>query len=111
MTAYTTNPAQDIDGDGDTETNFFDYLEGCIKDDITTFKTNGTAETNEGATKCDPLDPQTYSVDWVFTNNETKIEVGGEEFNLVELTATSLKISYSYNVAGVTYTDTVTFGH
>ena len=62
MTAFTINPAVDVDFDGDTETNVFEVLDGCIKDDLTTFKTNGTAEGNEGASKCDSADPQTYIV-------------------------------------------------
>jgi len=111
MTGYTINPAADIDLDGDTETNVFDYIDGCIKDDFTTFKTNGTAEGNEGASKCDNADPQTYSLTWSFTSNETKLILDGDEYNLVELTATKLRISYSYVDTGVTYTEEVTFGH
>jgi len=111
MTAFTTNPAQDLDSDGDVETNVFDYLEACFKDDITTFKTNGTAEVNEGATKCDPTDPQTFSISWSFTANETKLVVDGEEFTLTELTATTIKIKDTYVDAGITYTDEITFTH
>lgn len=111
MTAYTVNPAIDFDLDGDTETNIFDILDGCVKDDVTTFKTNGTAEGNEGATKCDTADPQTYSLTWSFASNETKLNLDGTEYNLVELTATILRFSYSDVVNGVTYTEEVTFGH
>lgn len=111
LTAYTINPAADLDFDGDTETNVFIYLDGCIKDDVTTFKTNGTAEGDEGATKCDAADPQTYSLTWSFTSNETKINIDGDEYNLIELTATTIKISSSYVDTGVTYTEEITFGH
>lgn len=78
---------------------------------MTTFKTNGTAEGDEGATKCDVLDDQTFTLPWSFTSNETKINIDGDEYNLLELTATTLKISYSYVDTGVTYTEEVTFGH
>ena len=111
MTAYTINPAADLDLDGDTETNVFDYIDGCVKDDVTTFKTNGTAEGDEGASKCDALDPQTYSLTWSFASNETKINLDGNEFNLVELTATKLRISSSFVDNAVTYTEEVSFGH
>jgi hypothetical protein len=111
MTANTINPAIDIDFDGDTETNLFDFLEGCFKDDFTTFKTNGTAEGNEGASKCDSADPQTYSLTWSFASNETKLNIDGDEYNLVELTGTKLKISYSLVDNGVTYTQEITFAH
>jgi hypothetical protein len=111
MTAFTINPAIDFDLDGDTESNLFDILDGCAKDDFTTFKTNGTAEGNEGASKCDNADPQTYSLDWSFASNETKLNLDGDEYDLVELTATKLKISASFVVAGVTYTQELTFSH
>ena len=111
MTAFTTNPADDFDGDGDLETNYFDYIPGCVKDDITTFKTNGTADVDEGATKCDPLDPQTESITWSFTNNETKVEIDGAEYTLVELTATTIKVSDTYVFGTTTYTDEITFSH
>jgi len=111
MTANTVNPGIDIDFDGDTETNLFDYLDGCFKDDVTTFKTNGTAEGNEGASKCNNTDPQTYSLTWSFASNETKLNLDGDEYNLVELTATILRISYTLVDNGVSYTQETTFGH
>ncbi len=111
VTAYTVNPALDVDGDGDVETNVFDYYEACEKDDFTTFKTDNTAEFNDGPSKCDPGDAQTYSRTWYFTANETKLVVDGQEFTIIELSATSAKIRYTYELNGVTYTDEITYGH
>ncbi|MGZ8511011.1 MAG: lipocalin family protein [Chitinophagaceae bacterium] len=111
ITAQTVNPALDWDGDGDVETNLFDDTEACLKDNFITFKTNATAEENEGATKCDPLDDQIYNMSWNFTDNETKIEIDGDEYTLAELTASTLKISYTEVDAGVTYTFVITLGH
>jgi hypothetical protein len=111
ITAQTANPALDWDGDGDVETNLFADTEACLKDNFITFKTNGTAEENEGATKCDPLDDQIYNMTWNFSANETKIVVDGDEFTLVELTATKLTISFTVVDAGVTYTIETILGH
>ena len=48
---------------------------------------------------------------WSFASNETKLNLDGDEYDLVELTATKLKISASFVVAGVTYTQELTFSH
>ena len=111
ITAQTVNPAYDWDGDGDVETNILDNTDACLKDNFLTFKTNGTAEDNEGATKCDPLDDQIYSMSWSFLASETKIEIDGDEYTLAELTATTLKLSFTGVDAGVTYTFVITLGH
>lgn len=41
-----------------TWTDYFPDSLPCEKDDQTIFKTNGTYELNEGATKCNPSNPQ-----------------------------------------------------
>lgn len=37
-----------------------DEAEPCDRDDLVRFKEDGSIENDEGATKCDPSDPQTY---------------------------------------------------
>lgn len=48
----------------------------CKTDNLSIFKTDGTFELNEGATKCNPTDPQIAGAGiWTFENNETVIRV------------------------------------
>jgi hypothetical protein len=35
--------------------------------------------TDEGATKCDPMDPQTSTANWSFNANQTKVTIDGDE--------------------------------
>lgn len=70
----------------------FSNFDACERDNILTFKTNFTAITDEGATKCDPNDPQTITETWSFASNETKVILDGEEATLLILNSTTLKI-------------------
>lgn len=70
-----------------------DY-DACEKDDITTFNADGTYKIDEGATKCDPDDPQiSQSGIWKFTSGETKIELDGFEATILTLSSTDLVVS------------------
>ncbi len=82
--------------DGTTDETFADF-DDCDKDDFTRFEKNGTAVDNEGATKCDPSDPQTVTYAWLFASNETKLELdygmGNKEiFNILRNDGTTLKL-------------------
>ena len=110
-TACNINPAYDYYGDGNATTNIFDIMKSCEKDDFETYKTNGTWEYNEGPSKCDPLYPQIFSEPWSFANNETKLLVGTVEHTILELTATTLKLRYNVEDAGVIYTEEDTYEH
>ena len=66
---------------------------------------------NEGPSKCDPSYPQIYSQPWNFTANETKLFVGTVEHTILELTATTLMLRYSFEDAGVIYTEEDTYEH
>ena len=110
-TSCTIDPAYDYYGDGNPTTNIFNIMKDCEKDDFETYKTNGTWEYNEGPTKCDPSYPQIFSEPWSFDAAETKLFVGGVECTILELTATTLKLRYSFEDSGVTYTEEDTYRH
>lgn len=111
-TACVVSPAYDYYGNGNAVTDIFAIMEPCEKDDYETFKTNGIWEYNEGPTKCNPSNLQiVYSEPWSFTANETKVMVGSVECTILELTATTLKLRYSFEDAGVTYTEEDTYSH
>ena len=67
--------------------------EACSKDDFNTFKTNGTVIIDEGATKCDPADPQTTPANWSFSSDEKKVTFDGELADLVTLNETDMVIT------------------
>jgi len=110
-TSCAIDPAYDYYGDGNPTTNIFSIMKDCEKDDFETYKSNGTWEYNEGLTKCDPSYPQIFSESWSFAAGETKLFVGTVECTILELTATTLKLRYSFEDSGVTYTEEDTYGH
>lgn len=110
-TAAIINPAYDYYGDGTAVTNLFSIMKNCEKDDFEVYKTNGTWEYNEGPSKCDPLYPQSFNLPWNFADNETKMILGGVEHTILELTTTSLKLRYSFEDAGVIYTEEDSYEH
>ena len=73
-----------------------DLLEGlppCAKDDLYRFIRDGKAlEVSEGASKCDPDDPDIIATtSWDIVNATTSIFIGsGNRFDLITLTETSL---------------------
>jgi hypothetical protein len=86
-------------------------FDACSKDDRYVFKANGTYEFNEGPTKCDPADPQVFDTgNWIFTNNETKLQIGTDEFTIDTLDENNLILSVQETVGGIAYQLRVTFG-
>jgi hypothetical protein len=91
----------------------FSSMSACEKDDITLFKTGGSFEINEGASKCSPSDPQLiYTGVWAFQNNETEISIVGQGVASIELlNETTLVITYSDTFGGTTYYYRETYVH
>jgi len=110
ITADSYSPAYDYFGNGTKITDAFTLYVACQKDDITTFKTNSEGEFNEGATKCDPSDPQSTAFLWTLKENNTVLNISAlADFKIVQLDATTLKLSTTFDENGVTYTETFTF--
>lgn len=87
----------DDDANGSYETDRFASFSDCYKDNYNTFLSNGDLELNEGPTKCDPGDPQTYTARWQLTQNETHLVFGADEYKMEELTASTLKWKEDYS--------------
>ncbi len=83
----------------------------CELDGYFVFKTDNTFESNEGATKCDPLDPQIETGIWAFTDNETKLNFNGTAATLDELTSTTLSFTISTSFNGISYENKITLRH
>lgn len=112
LTAYTSDPAYDWYGSGVYATDILAALNPCEADGFDTYKINGILEINEGSLKCDPMNPQIFTASWAFRDNETKIIYDGiDEYILVELTETTMRLRSTFVENGVTYTHYETFGH
>ena len=111
-TALTSNPAYDWNADGNAATDVLSIMLPCERDNTDTYRTNGIMETNEGPTKCDPSDPQTWTTTWELVNNETEIRYDDTyNYTIVELTETTLKLRGVFEENGVTYTHDETYSH
>lgn len=94
-------------------------IQPCEKDNILSFSANLSGNVAEGATKCDPADPDNNPFTWAFASAETEITVssalftnGGTTFTLVSLTAAELVVQIPYNPpVGASVLMTVTFIH
>ena len=111
-TGLTSNPAYDWYGDGNYATDLLSVMKVCESDNLDTYKSNGTGDTDEGPTRCDQSDPQAWPFVWEFADNETKLILDYfGEFTLEELTTTTLKFSSTFEENGVTYTIEETYSH
>jgi hypothetical protein len=112
LNSYTSTPAYDWYGNGVYATDILAALNPCEADGFDTYKINGIVEINEGALKCGPTDPQTFTATWGFTDNENKIIYDGfDEYELVELTATTMRLQQTFVENGVSYTHYETYEH
>ncbi len=111
LTGHTFDPPLDLDNDGEADdTDFFPYYEDCEKDDFYQFNADGSGVLDEGPTKCDADDPQTYPFTWSWRENETVLYAQGQEIHVTELTKTTLKGTVTENFSGTeTVTMTLTF--
>ena len=75
----------------------------CDKDDILIFNKNSSITFDEGATKCNPSDPQTYTQDtWALVSNDTKLSItldngGVELIDIITLTSTEMTLQVTYD--------------
>ena len=93
--------------------DIFTNSPACEKDDFETYKTDKTLISDDGATKCDPTNPQTQQAKWALLSNETKLEVSIVEsgtpisfiYDIVELTADKMVLTIT--LSGVSGTTTL----
>lgn len=107
VTVETTN------GRATTTDNFTSYPT-CEKDNFIKFSTDKKAVFDEGAIKCQGQN-QTETGVWDFNSDQTKLTLGAPgssmvgQFDIAELSATTLKISQTETTNGTTEVSTVTF--
>lgn len=104
------NSGLDVNKDGFIDTSLPPgYVENCDKDNTLTFKSDGTGIMDEGASKCDPGNPQSSPFTWTFKNGETVINfpsvvlsgISGD-VTILKLTDTELDISKEVNIGSPT---------
>ena len=94
-----TAAVTDMDGDGTFETDEYAAFGTCFTDNIWTFNSNGSVAVDEGATKCDPSDPQVQTDTWQMTNNETNLSFAGDTYLIEQLDANTLILKLSYGAS------------
>jgi hypothetical protein len=92
-----------------TYTDVYATLEACEKDDLVKFNTGGIVTFDEGTTKCNPAAPQTVGGTYSINSTETIVTVNSQDWNIVELTDSKLKVTYKESLLGVNYTFTATY--
>lgn len=106
VATFTFNGAQQT-------VDVYGNLPACDKDDTAEFKRDGSLVSDEGATKCDPSDPQQTTGAWVFTQNETHLVVTGTDFDfdaeIVELTDATMRVKFDEDLNGIVTTTNMTF--
>ncbi len=86
-----------------TQIKFGDFtgpVDDCTADDVHTFTANGTYTFDEGPTKCEEDDPQSYSGTWSFNTAETFLNISEDGFTfekeILELSATTMRLKFSF---------------
>ncbi len=93
--------------------DMFAAMQPCEKDDLIEFLSTGLVTMKEGATKCDPADPDTAPGGaWTLLNSDKQLRIIDGDTTLmdvVELNASSLKVKVVEVDMGVTYTTNYSF--
>lgn len=86
------------------------FPNSCDRDDLYRFTKPNVLTQDEGPTKCGN-GPQTFTNTWSFSNNDTKLTIGTDVFDVSEIQDSSLKLSYTdtYQVNGQPVTATITY--
>lgn len=97
-----TESRSDIDGDGTLD----DILDACTADDLHDFNADGSYDFDEGATKCDPADPQSDTGTWVLSADEKTLTITQSGFGLAfeVVSLTSSRMELTVDIFGVTET-------
>lgn len=101
----------EIQGPGiDTAYEAFPLLHPCVQDDIDIYENNGNWQRSEGATTCDPDNPNTASGTWSFQNEQKELIVNGRLFEVVQLDEERL-ILKTHTSDDYETTETFTYQH
>lgn len=113
LTAQVVSPPLPTEN-GTLVTDLYAQYAACVKDDLATFRDNGTVLFDEGASKCVSTDPQTVTGIWAFNTTETvlSITLDGEttSYDIVNLEDKKMVVDEEFtDFDGITYTITSTY--
>ncbi len=84
----------------------------CTQDDIYQFSTNFQYQLSEGATKCNPSDPDVIHIGtWGFLQNETQLRADNVYCNILKLDAANMILMDSMYLAPDTIFERITMVH
>lgn len=116
VSAMTIDPG--LNFGGVVITDFFAQIPACTQDDLTNFQSDGTVVFDEGATKCNPNDPQTTSGTWTLAsdNKTMTVKEPGEEDLVITISSINdtgmtgtFTMEEDFGAGMATYTITVSF--
>jgi hypothetical protein len=116
ITSDYVDPPIDINGDGRPVYELINSYPSCRTDDLFFFNADGTYVHDEGASKCNPSNPQIEErSNWKLSADESIILIGdpGSEYpaHVIELSSSVFKMKYIDTVAGVINSELITFKH
>lgn len=95
VTAATVDPP--IDFFGVEISDLYAEYDDCDKDDLTIFDSDSTYTSDEGATKCDPDDPQTIGTGtWSISADKKTLTMDDEVFTIQSMTSAKMVVTYPY---------------
>ena len=101
---------------GSVTTDRYAAMPACRKDDFLKFNSDKSLVNDEGLTRCGSNDPQSRTLVWELTANDTKLGIRAtpssssqEVYDVVELSASTLKFRENSTSNGVTRTETLTY--
>jgi hypothetical protein len=113
LTAQTTTV---VSNGTTTVTDEYAKLAACQRDNFTKFNSNNTLVINEGATTCNPQNPRTWDGDWEYVNGDQNklvfsayISSSRVPFDVLELSATTLRLRYTQSNSLNSSTNDVTY--
>lgn len=113
LTAKTVSPARAPSIAAEPVTNWYGQLQNCETDNLKKYLQDNSVTYDEGATKCDSNDPQTEKGSWLYNTNRTIItethDDGITDYKIVSVTDSQLKVTYTEDIFGTTYTYTETY--
>jgi hypothetical protein len=93
--------------------NTFPGFDACSKDDKWIFKTNFSVDFTEGNTACsgNTANEVMDTTTWAFVEGESKLKIENDTFTIEQLDGSTLVVSYTETVGGITSYTKVTLGH
>lgn len=91
IASKTTSPSGTV--------NNFTNLKACERDNLHHFKVDGNLEIDEGPSKCNPNDPQTYiEARWSFSDDENYLAINDREYFVIELSDDQLILRSDFEI-------------